>query len=78
MMKQCAIFCSVTTAAVTPALAHSGDHSGMSLVEVIGHYAEADHLFFLALSVLVGVLAFRAGRRFEAKARASAKRREEP
>ena len=55
-------------AAAYPALAHPGDHARMSMTELIVHYAEADHLAFLALTIVVGWLAYRAGRRAEAKA----------
>ena len=55
--------------ATTPAAAHPGDHARMSLMELVTHYAEADHLAFLALTVIVGWLAYRAGRRVEARAR---------
>ncbi|MFM9942257.1 MAG: hypothetical protein ACKVP7_22465 [Hyphomicrobiaceae bacterium] len=54
----------------TPALAHPGEHGRMSAVEVIQHYAEPDHLAFLALTVLVGWLGYRYGRRVEARAAA--------
>ena len=57
----------------TPALAHSGGHSHLSLLEIAKHYAEPDHLAFLALTVIVGWLAFRWGRHVEAKSRASAR-----
>lgn len=56
-------------ALATPAFAHPGDHARMSLLELINHYAEPDHLAFLALTVIVGWLAFQAGRRHEAKIR---------
>jgi hypothetical protein len=52
-----------------PAAAHPGDHTRMPLTELISHYAEADHLAFLALTVIVGWLAYRAGRRAEARVR---------
>ena len=52
-----------------PAAAHSGNHARMSLTELVTHYAEADHLAFLALTVIVGWLAYRAGRRAEARVR---------
>ena len=58
----------------TPAFAHPGDHARMSLIEIVQHYAEPDHLAFLALTVIVGGLAFRWGRRVEAKARALARK----
>jgi hypothetical protein len=58
--------------AASTAFAHPGDHSRMSPLEFIQHYAEPDHLAFLALTVIVGVLAFRWGRRVEAKVRSGA------
>ena len=60
----------------TPALAHPGNHAGMSLIEIVQHYAEADHLAFLALTIIVGIAAYRHGRRTEAKAQSSARNRE--
>lgn len=54
----------------TPAIAHPGDHARMSFVELVQHYAEPDHLVFLALTVIVGCLAYRWGRRVEAQAQA--------
>ena len=57
----------------TPALAHPGEHAQMSLLEIAKHYAEPDHLAFLALTVLVGWLAFRWGRHVEAKSQAGAR-----
>ena len=56
------------TAMSTVAAAHPGEHGHMSLVQIIGHYAEADHLAFLALTVIVGWVAYRLGRRAEAHA----------
>ena len=64
------------SAVATPAAAHPGDHARMSLTELVTHYAEPDHLAFLALTVIVGWLAFRAGRRAEARARAKHDERE--
>jgi hydrogenase/urease accessory protein HupE len=52
----------------TPASAHPGEHARMSVVQLINHYAEPDHLAFLALTVIVGWVAYRAGRRAEARA----------
>ena len=46
----------------------------MSLLEIAKHYAEPDHLAFLALTVAVGWLAFRLGRRLEAKAQSVARK----
>jgi hypothetical protein len=55
----------------TPALAHPGDHSGLSLLGSLAHIAlEPDHLIFAAATVAVGVLAYRAGKRAGAKGRA--------
>ncbi|MEZ5850612.1 MAG: hypothetical protein R3D68_08195 [Hyphomicrobiaceae bacterium] len=65
-----AIFASALAA--TPALAHPGDHGHMAILEAVQHYAEPDHLAFLALTILVGWLAYRTGRRVEAKARGRA------
>ena len=56
-----------------PAAAHPGDHGHMSLLQIVQHYAEPDHLAFLALTVLVGVAAFRWGRRIESKARSASR-----
>ena len=63
-----------------PAQAHPGGHAHMSWLELARHYAEPDHLAFLALTVIVGWLAFRWGRRIEARAqgRASERERERP
>lgn len=60
------------------ALAHPGNHGGMSVSEVIRHYAEPDHLAFLALTVIVGVLAFRWGRRIEARNRVTVREDRRP
>jgi hypothetical protein len=60
----CLLALSTLTAA---AAAHPGNHTQMTLIELVRHTAEADHLAFLALNVIVGILAFRAGRRAEAK-----------
>jgi len=57
-------------AIATTASAHPGNHTHMSLLDVVQHYAEPDHLALLALTVIVGVLAYRWGRRIEAKAHA--------
>lgn len=62
----------------SPASAHPGDHASMTVVDIVQHYAEPDHLAFLALTVIVGWLCFRGGRRVEAKARATSQRRERP
>ena len=59
-----------------PALAHPGGHAHMTWLELARHYAEPDHLAFLALTVIVGWLAFRLGRRMEARVQQAARRRE--
>lgn len=59
-----------------PALAHPGGHGHMTWRELVQHFAEPDHLAFLALTVIVGWLAFRLGRRIEARAQRSAQKQE--
>ena len=51
-----------------PALAHQGDHAGMTLREIVSHVFETDHIVFAAIAVITGILCFRAGRRAEARA----------
>ena len=51
-----------------PAFAHVGEHGGLSLAALAAHFFETDHLVFAGLAVAVGLLAFRAGRRAEARA----------
>lgn len=60
-------------ALASPAAAHPGNHAGMALIEFVQHYAEPDHLAFLALTIVVGVAAYRHGRRVEAKAHVAAR-----
>ena len=48
-----------------PALAHPGDHSTFTLATLLGHLLEPDHLAFIALIIVAGIVAFRAGRRTE-------------
>ena len=60
-------------ALASPAFAHPGNHAGMGLIEFVQHYAEPDHLAFLALTVIVGIAAYRHGRRVEAKVHATAR-----
>lgn len=55
---------------VLPALAHPGDHSAFSWAQLADHLFEPDHFVFLALIVITGVLAYRLGRRAEARRRA--------
>jgi predicted outer membrane protein len=54
----------------TPALAHQGDHTQFDPVGLILHVLEPDHVIFAALAILTGVLAYRAGRRAEARSHA--------
>ena len=58
--------------------AHPGQHEHMSITQLIQHYAEPDHLAFLALTVIVGGLAYRIGRRAEAKALVAAAKKDRP
>jgi hypothetical protein len=53
--------------AAAPASAHPGDHSRFSFTDLAAHVFEVDHLVFLALIVIVGLLAYRAGRRSAGK-----------
>ena len=50
---------------------HIGDHSALSLDALGRHLLEADHLFFLVLTLAVGWGAYRYGRKVEARANAS-------
>ena len=52
-----------------PAFAHPGDHSRFDWGALAGHLLEPDHLVFLALIVVVGLLAFVAGQRVERRTR---------
>ena len=62
-----------------PVLAHPGAHQGMNLAELAGHLFETDHIIFALVAVAVGLLAYRAGRRAEARSRANAsERRHDP
>lgn len=54
--------------AATPALAHPGDHLGMTLAMLAEHLFEADHIVFATLAGIIGVLAYRAGRKAEIRA----------
>ena len=57
--------------AATPALAHPGDHLGMTLAMLAEHLFETDHIVFALLAGVIGVLAYRAGRRAEIRAQES-------
>jgi hypothetical protein len=50
------------------AFAHVGDHALFDWAGLIAHLLEPDHLFFAGVTVLTGFLAYRAGRRAEARA----------
>jgi hydrogenase/urease accessory protein HupE len=66
MMKKyaiCFIFLSTS-----PAFAHVGDHAHFDWAGIIAHLVEPDHLFFAAVTIITGFLAFRAGRKVEARA----------
>ena len=52
----------------TPALAHPGDHLGMTLAMLAEHLFETDHIVFALIAGAVGVLSYRAGRKAEIRA----------
>ncbi|MEZ5844407.1 MAG: hypothetical protein R3D27_11850 [Hyphomicrobiaceae bacterium] len=52
------------------ALAHPGTHDRMYVLDLARHIAEPDHLAFAAVTLVVAVLAYRHGRRAEARASA--------
>lgn len=54
----------------SPAFAHFGDHTVFALMDLLAHVFETDHIVFAAIAVLTGVLAYRAGRRAEARSHA--------
>jgi hypothetical protein len=49
------------------AQAHVGDHAHFDWAGMLAHLFELDHLFFAAVTILASVLAFRAGRRADAR-----------
>lgn len=51
-----------------PAFAHVGSHGGLDVAALMAHLFEPDHLFFAAVTIVASVLAYRAGRRAEARA----------
>jgi hypothetical protein len=55
----------VATALLLPsaAIAHQGDHSGFTADGLLAHLLEPDHLVFLALLLVLGVVALRMARR---------------
>lgn len=50
-------------------LLHIGDHTGFTLRQLATHVLEPDHLAFAAVTILVGIGAYRYGRRVEARMR---------
>ncbi len=57
------------TGLAAPAFAHVGDHSGFSLAALASHLFEPDHVAFAVIGAGAAWLAFKAGRRAEARAR---------
>jgi hypothetical protein len=62
----------------TVAIAHPGDHSSLAFATLGRHLLEWDHLAILFAMSLVGGLAYRAGRRAEARAVAAKERCHDP
>lgn len=52
------------------ARAHVGGHAHFDWAGLFTHLFEPDHLFFAAVAIIASVLAYRAGRRAEARVRA--------
>lgn len=52
----------------TPTLAHVGDHAAFSMKALLGHLLELDHIAFAVIGAGAAWLAFKAGRRAEARA----------
>ncbi len=50
------------------AFAHPGDHAHLGWASALMHLLEPDHIFFAIVTVVASVLAYRAGRRAEARA----------
>jgi hydrogenase/urease accessory protein HupE len=67
MMRYLSVI-SLSFAAALPAFAHVGDHSFIrSSADAIWHLLEPDHIVFAVATVIVGIAAYRAGRRAEAR-----------
>jgi hypothetical protein len=49
------------------ALAHAGDHGDLDFAAALAHLFEPDHIVFAAVTVIAILLAYRAGRRAEAR-----------
>ncbi|MCA3594765.1 MAG: hypothetical protein ING72_07230 [Methylobacterium sp.] len=50
------------------ALAHPGEHAHLDWMSALAHFFEPDHIFFAIVTIIAGLLAYRAGRRAEARA----------
>ena len=70
------VLSTVLASFAVPAFAHPSGHTHMSWLEVVQHYAEPDHLAFLALTVFAGWVAYRSGRRTELRARVVQKKKD--
>jgi hydrogenase/urease accessory protein HupE len=64
--------------AASPAFAHPGDHSHFDWAGFWAHLFEPDHLFFAAAALVASLLAYRAGRRAEARIHASKDQNHDP
>jgi hypothetical protein len=72
-------FAVLIAVASTPAFAHVGDHSFVrTTADAMWHVLEADHIVFAVLTVLVGVMAYRAGRRAVARVHVNKDKRHDP
>ena len=60
------------------ALAHQGTHGHLDILGVLAHIFEPDHVIFAAIAIVSSVLAYRAGRRAEARAIAKRGERHDP
>jgi hypothetical protein len=54
---------------------HVGDHTGLRVLELAAHVFELDHLAFAVVTLLIGIWAYRRGRRVEARVRIQKDRR---
>lgn len=51
-----------------PAFAHQGDHTHFDWAGLLAHVFEPDHVIFAGIAVVAALIAYRAGRRAEARA----------
>lgn len=65
-MKKLAM-CALLVLLPSAAFAHPGDHTHLDWMGLLTHLFEPDHLFFAVLTITASVLAYRAGRRAEAR-----------